>query len=85
MSGLLDQLRQGGLGDQVSSWCQGAASNVAPDQIRGALGEQHVQAIANQLGISTDDVAQQLSEHLPAMAQAHAAADEQGAGAAPDA
>jgi uncharacterized protein YidB (DUF937 family) len=82
MSGLLDQLRQGGLGDQVSSWCEGAASNVAPEEIRGALGEEHVQAIASRLGISTDDVAQQLSEHLPAMAQAHAAATGDGGASA---
>jgi uncharacterized protein YidB (DUF937 family) len=73
MSGLLGQLQQGGLGEQVTSWCQGAAANVSPDQIRSALGDEHVQAIASSLGISTDDVANHLAEHLPDMAQAHAA------------
>jgi uncharacterized protein YidB (DUF937 family) len=74
MSGLLDQLAQGGLGEQVRSWCDGGQANVSPEQIKGALGEQHVMAIAAKLGISPDDVAQHLSEHLPAMAGAHAEA-----------
>ena len=73
MAGLLEQLAQGGLGEQVRSWCGGDHASVSPDQIRGALGDAHVQAIAGQLGLSTDAVAQQLSQHLPAMAEAHAA------------
>jgi uncharacterized protein YidB (DUF937 family) len=76
MSGLLGQLEQGGLGSQVEAWCQGGASNVSPDQIKTALGDEHVQAIASSLGISTDDVANHLAEHLPDMAQAHAAGQE---------
>ena len=73
MSGLLDQLKEGGLGEQVRSWCGGGQASVSPDQIRNALGEEHVRAIAEKLGISTDDVAQHLSDHLPAMTEAHAA------------
>jgi uncharacterized protein YidB (DUF937 family) len=75
MAGLLEQLAQGGLGEQVRSWCGGDRAGVSPDQIRGALGDEHVQAIAGQLGLSPDTLAQQLSQHLPAMAQAHAADD----------
>ena len=74
MSGLLDQLKQGGLGEQVRSWSDGGQAIASPDQIKNALGDEHVQAIAQKLGISTDDVAQNLSEHLPAMTEAHAAA-----------
>ena len=73
MSGLLQQLAQGGLGEQVRSWQGGDQAGVSPDHIRGALGDDHVNAIAGQLGLSPDVVAQQLSQHLPAMAQAHAA------------
>ena len=73
MSGLLEQLAQGGLGEQVRSWCGGSLAGVSPDQIQNALGDQHVQAIAGQLGLSPDALTQQLSQHLPAMAQAHAA------------
>lgn len=73
MSGLLDQLKQGGLGEQVRSWCEGGQAGVSPDQIKNALGDEHVRAIAEKLGISTDDVAQNLAQHLPAMTEAHAA------------
>ena len=76
MSGLLDQLAQGGLGEQVRSWSDGGQAAVSPDQIRSALGDEHVLAIAAKLGISTDDVAQNLSEHLPALTGAHAAASD---------
>ena len=72
MSGLLDQLKQGGLGSEVEAWRQGDGSGVTADAIKAALGDQHIQAIASSLGISTDEVASHLSEHLPAMAQAHA-------------
>jgi uncharacterized protein YidB (DUF937 family) len=73
MSGLLEQLAQGGLGEQVRSWCGGDQAGVSPDQIQSALGDEHVQAIAGQLGLSPDALTRQLSQHLPAMAQAHAA------------
>ena len=75
MSGLLDQLKQGGLAEQVEGWCQGQISNVAPEQIQAALGDQHLQQIASSLGISPDEVAGHLAEHLPAMAQAHSQDD----------
>jgi uncharacterized protein YidB (DUF937 family) len=86
MSGMLDQLRQGGLGEQVESWCQGAMANVTPDQIKDALGDEHLQQIAASMGLSTDDLANHLAEHLPAMTQAHAqdqlaSDDDAGAGA----
>jgi uncharacterized protein YidB (DUF937 family) len=79
MSGLLQQLAQGGLGEQVRSWCGGDRTSVSPDQLRGALGDEHVQAIAGQLGLSPEALTQQLSQHLPAMAEAHAADSEDGA------
>ena len=70
LSGLLGQLSQGGLGEQVTTWCQGGQAAVAPELIRSALGEQHVQALAASLGVSPDEVAGHLSEHLPALAAA---------------
>ena len=74
MSGLLDQLKEGGLGEQVRSWSDGGQAIVSPDQIKSALGDAHVRAIADKLGLSADDVAQNLSQHLPALTEAHAAA-----------
>jgi len=78
MSGLLDHLEEGGLGEAVEAWTTGGDHPaVSRDAIKEALGDQHVQQIATSLGISTDEVAQYLAEHLPAMAQAHAAQQEQ--------
>jgi uncharacterized protein YidB (DUF937 family) len=73
MSGLLGQLSQGGLGDQVQGWLQGEGGQVTGDAIKAALGDEHIQSIASQLGINPDDVASQLAANLPGMAQAHAA------------
>jgi uncharacterized protein YidB (DUF937 family) len=70
VDGLLSKLQEGGLAGEVQSWCQGGGSPVGPDQIRGALGDEHVQALASSLGISTDQVLATLSQHLPALAAA---------------
>lgn len=74
VSGLLNQLGQGGLGDQVKAWASGEAAAVGPEAIKSALGDEHIQAIASSLGVSTDEVAEHLAEHLPALTQAHAEA-----------
>jgi uncharacterized protein YidB (DUF937 family) len=72
MSGLLTKLQQGGLAGEVQSWCEGGQSPVSPDQLRDALGDEHVQALASSLGISTDQVLATLSQHLPALTAASA-------------
>jgi uncharacterized protein YidB (DUF937 family) len=75
MSGLLDSLHQGGLGEAVESWTQGGEQlPVTADQLKGVLDNDHVQQIASSLGISTDQVLAGLAEHLPALAAAHAEA-----------
>lgn len=70
MSGLLGQLSQGGLADQVQAWTQGGGAPVSADQIQSALGDQHIQSIASALGIDPSDVAGHLAQFLPGMAQA---------------
>ena len=70
VDGLLSKLQEGGLAGEVESWCQGGASPVGPDQIKDALGDEHVQALASSLGISSDQVLATLSQHLPALAAA---------------
>jgi uncharacterized protein YidB (DUF937 family) len=70
VDGLLSKLQEGGLAAEVESWCQGGGLPVGPDQIRDALGEAHVQALASSLGISTDQVLATLSQHLPTLAAA---------------
>jgi uncharacterized protein YidB (DUF937 family) len=74
MQGLLDHLSQGGLGPAVAAWTQGGQHpSISPALIQQVLGDQHIQHFAAQMGISTSEVSQLLSQHLPALAQAHAA------------
>jgi uncharacterized protein YidB (DUF937 family) len=66
LSGLVQRLQQGGLGEQVSSWLgSGANLPVSADELRAALGNEQVQRIAQQFGIPADRILQILSQHLP--------------------
>jgi len=66
LGGLLQQLQQGGLGAQVSSWLSnGANLPVSPDQLRNALGNEQLQQLARQAGLPVDQLLQMLSQHLP--------------------
>ena len=63
---LIERLNSGGLGEQVRSWLgNGANLPVSTDQVREALGDEHVQEIARQFGFSTDRVLDYLSDYLP--------------------
>jgi uncharacterized protein YidB (DUF937 family) len=66
LQGIVNQLQQRGLGAQVQSWL-GNGSNlpVTPEQLRAALGDEHVQQIAAKFGVPTDQVLKLLAEHLP--------------------
>ena len=66
LSGLIAKFQQGGLGDAVASWV-GTGKNlpITPDQLQSVLGNAQVQAIAQKLGLSTDDVAHALANLLP--------------------
>ena len=59
-------LKQGGLGAQVQS-CLGNGPNmpVNADQLRAALGDEHVAQLTEQFGQPVEKVLQFLSEHLP--------------------
>jgi uncharacterized protein YidB (DUF937 family) len=65
-SGLADQFNAGGLGHLVQSWA-GAGENqsVSADQIKSVLGDEHIAAVANRLGISPDDASAKIAEFLP--------------------
>jgi len=55
LQGLVDQLQQAGLGDQVKSWLSdGANMKVTPEQIRAALGSDQVKQIAQHFGVPVD-------------------------------
>jgi uncharacterized protein YidB (DUF937 family) len=69
---ILAKLKDAGLGAQVASWLDKNKSNlpVTPQQIRDALGDQHVQQIAKSLGIPLDAVVDALAKYLPEAASA---------------
>jgi uncharacterized protein YidB (DUF937 family) len=67
LQGVVNQLEQGGLGDQVKSWLgNGANMQVTPAQIEAALGNEQVRQLAAQFGIPVDGVLNFLAQHLPA-------------------
>ena len=73
LGGLLSTLQQGGLGAQVQSWLgDGHNLPISADQLQSVLGDQHVQQIAQQLGLNPQDVLQHLATHLPGLASQQA-------------
>jgi len=77
LSGLLDHLHEGGLGDAVAAW-EGGGDHppIDADQIKAALGDEHLQQVASALGVSPAEAAAHLAEHLPDLAAAHAGAED---------
>lgn len=72
LQGMLDHLNQSGLGEQVSSWLgNGPNQPITVEQLQGALGNEHVQKIAQSLGIPTDKVMELLSAQLPTAVDQH--------------
>ena len=66
LQGLVGQLQQGGLGDQVKSWLgNGENLQVTPDQIQSALGNDKIKELAQHFGVDPDAVAKLLADHLP--------------------
>jgi uncharacterized protein YidB (DUF937 family) len=66
LQGIVNQLQQGGLGDQVKSWLgSGGNMPVSAEQLKAALGNEQVRQIAAQLGVPVDQALKLLSEHLP--------------------
>lgn len=65
-AGLAQQFEAGGLGHLVQSWAgSGENMSVSADQIQSVLGEEHVAAVANRLGISPQDATAKIAEFLP--------------------
>ncbi|HEX7349307.1 MAG TPA: YidB family protein [Rhodanobacteraceae bacterium] len=70
VSGLVATLQQGGLGGVVNSWVgNGANQSVDAAQLGQALAGtaagQHVEAMAQKLGVDPSQVLGQLAQHLP--------------------
>lgn len=66
LSGLVQKISAGGLGEQVASWVStGKNIPVTAEQIQSALSSSGLQDIAAKFGINTSDMAVQLSSLLP--------------------
>ena len=53
MDGILSQLKQNGLADQVQSWVSpGENKGVSPEQVQQGLGSSTIESIAQRAGIS---------------------------------
>jgi uncharacterized protein YidB (DUF937 family) len=66
VGGLLSQLQQGGLGNQVSSWLSNNQNlPLSPDQLRSALGNEQLQQMARSAGLPVDKLLAMLAQHLP--------------------
>ena len=67
LQGLVEQLQNGGLNEQVKSWLSsGANLPVSAEQIRAALGNQKVKELAEKFGLPVDATVKMLAEQLPA-------------------
>lgn len=76
LQSILAKLQAGGLADQVTSWLTAGRQNlpVTAEQIKQALGDEHVRQIAASLGLPVDKVLEGLQQVLPQAAATQAAA-----------
>ncbi len=66
LQGIVAKLQDAGLGTQLQSWLgNGTNLPITADQIQSALGNEHVQQIARQLGLPVDGAMELLAAHLP--------------------
>jgi uncharacterized protein YidB (DUF937 family) len=66
LQGIVATLEESGYGTQVKSWLgDGTNLSISADQLRSALGNEHIQQIARHCGLPVDDALKLLAEHLP--------------------
>ncbi|HEY2533208.1 MAG TPA: YidB family protein [Xanthobacteraceae bacterium] len=66
LGGLLDKLQTGGLGNVANSWIgSGQNQPVSSGQLGSALGPDIIKTLAQQSGLSEQDLTKQLSQILP--------------------
>jgi len=68
IGGIAEKLKEGGLGDQVSSWMgDGENEPVSADQLTAALGEDKMGEMASKLGVEPGAAAESLSQVMPGL------------------
>jgi uncharacterized protein YidB (DUF937 family) len=66
LGGLLNKLQQGGLSNATNSWVgSGQNEPVSPGQLGSTLGPNIIKTLAQQTGLSEDELTKQLSQVLP--------------------
>lgn len=66
LSGLVDMLNKGGLGQQAASWVStGANLPISPEQITQVLGQGGIGDLAAKMGMNAEDVSGGLAQYLP--------------------
>jgi uncharacterized protein YidB (DUF937 family) len=71
LQGLVGQLTQGGLAEQVGSWVGlGPNQSVEPDQLKAALGDDKVSSLAAQSGLPVGQLMPLLAAALPTVVDA---------------
>lgn len=66
INSLLDQFRQNGLEDKVSTWIgQGDNSPISADAIQKVLSSETLQSLASRLGVDVSKASGLLAEYLP--------------------
>ena len=66
LSDLLKQFQQNGHGEAVDSWVStGPNKAIAPKELANALGSDRINAVAEQTGMSRDELVNALSQYLP--------------------
>ena|SRR5262245_32187517 len=66
LNDLLKQFQQNGHGDAVDSWVgTGPNKDIAPKDLGSALGADKINALADQTGMSRDELLKALSQYLP--------------------
>ncbi len=68
IGGITDKLKEGGLGDQVSSWLgDGENTPVSAEQLTDALGADKMGEMASKLGVDAGSAAETLSQAMPSL------------------
>lgn len=72
LQGVLDQLQSSGLGGQVKSWLgKGPNDAITVEELRGALDNEQIRAIAAKLGVPVDEALELLAGRLPQAVDDH--------------
>ena len=69
LGGIMDMLRQNGMGEHVNQWSQGNQQPVAPEQVQQGFGNGLIEKIAGHAGVSSTVATAALAAALPMLMQ----------------